>query len=590
MQSTIFDQAVASLTNEERAEMLKRITGEANYQEELALNVPEEKVLDANQLIEAKDPLNWWEKLKLFFLTFFFREDPERSLEVLLLTKSKTDVSYKAPGYVDFNSRKFLAKFGKQLEQMTMALEVFRRPLSDALGEHRQEFYALLGAEESPVLQAELARNSNPNAILELHPNTDNATLRSMIERSCDDILREIGNSSRQSIRLLTRTLIHLERLVNFNFDKCLALYSKDGTCSFDLLVKSLEKLDDILYSFTMRPPVRLLQLLFTFSYHAQRVNPNEMDSRLADDLKRASEAMALVTEFNRYPLTKTIKVIKGDFFYHPNSLTGGEDWFNLYKKFWRNRIELSYRFFISKRKMDQLLDRACEVLTITEIPAVPVYSSGHWPETFAPIYPTTFSLLSYFYQNMHKKICEKVIRPVLDAGTFYRRENRIELFEANATLFTIAEEVDLFLRSLDVDGEVGNIFVTQENNPKQLETVTTIASRSATAFIHNTVETLRVVSLVLQGVIQENSDQQYGTISNMADLDIRFPELRMDLGRYTYIINQMWVIMTDLRDVEERLSHIESASKSKVLDQGEATSGTDDSEITTENPNDSDT
>lgn len=567
MQSTIFDQAVTSLTSEERLDMLKKITGETNYHEELALNIPEEKIIDASQLSDVRNKLSWWERLRLFLTTFFFREDPDRSLEMMLLRKTKLEVMYKAPGYVDFVSRKFLSRFGKQLEQLYIALEVFRRPLSDALGEHRREFYALLGAEECPGLQIELARNADPNAILELHPNTDNAGLRAVIERSCDDILREIGNGSRQTIRLLTRTLVHLERLVSFNFEKCLALYSKDGTCSFDLLAKTLQKLDDILYSFTMRPPTRLLQLLFIFSYHAQHLLPAEMGIRLREDLERAANAMNLVSEFNQFPLTKTLKVILEDYFYNPNTLTGGEDWFNLYKKFWRTRIELAYRSFISTRKLQELEDRVCEVLNLPEPPRVAVYSEDYWPEGFPPVYQRTFAIVYVFYTQLYKPISEKVLRPILENGSFYRRENRIELIEANLSLVNTCDGIERFVSSLDRDGEIGEQFAMHESDPKQLETLTSITSRNATTFIQNTADTLRIISLIFQGVSGETSDHKYGSLTNMKDLDIKYESFRIDLTNYSYLITQLWTLITDIRDVEDRLSHIESVAKSKFLE-----------------------
>ncbi len=571
MQSTIFDQAVASLTNEERIEMLKKITGEANYTEEVALNVPEERVVDASQIEEAKNSLSWWERLRLFISTFFFREDPERSLEMLLLRKTKAEIMLKASGYVDFNNRKFLVKFGKQLEQLHIALEVFRRPLSDALGEHRQEFYALLGAEECPSLQAELARNADPNAILELHPNTDNAGLRAVIERGCDDILREIGNGSRQTIRLLTRTLVHLERLVNFNFEKCLAYYSKDGTCSFDLLAKPLQKLDDILYSFTMRPPARLLQLLFVFSYHAQHLNPTEIEARLKDDLIRAAEAMNLISAFNQFPLTKTLKVILEDYYYNPNSLTGGEDWFNLYKKFWRTRIELAYRSFVSTRKLQELEAKVCEVLNLSEPPLISVYSNDYWPEDYNPVYQRTFAIVYTFYQKIYRTLSEKILRPILEMGNFQRRENRTELIEANSTLFNTSDEIEKFVASLDRDGEVGEQFAMHESEPKQLETITSITSRNATTLIQNTADTLRIISLILQGVAGETTDHKYAPLVNMKDLDVKYENLRMDLAHYSYLITQLWTLIIDVRDIEDRLSHIENVAKTKFLEKASA-------------------
>lgn len=577
MQSTIFDRAVASLTSEERMAMLKRLTGEANYHEELALNVPEEKIADATQLADAKTKLSWWERFRLFLSTFFFREDPDRSLEMMLLRKTKLEVMHKAPGYVDFSSRKFLSRFGKQLEELYIALEVFRRPLSDALGEHRQEFYALLGAEECPQLHSELARNADPNAILELHPNTDNAGLRAVIERGCDDILREIGNNSRQTIRLLTRTLVHLERLVSFNFEKCLAFYSKDATCSFDLLSKPLQKLDDILYSFTMRPPTRLLQFLFIFSYHAQHLPPAEMDVRLVEDLRHASDAMNLVAEFNRFPLTKTLKVILEDYFYNPNALTGGEDWFNLYKKFWRTRIELAYRSFISRRKLQELEDKVCEVFNLTDPPKVSVYTEPYWPEGYPPVYEKTFAIVYMFYMQFYRPILEKVLRPILESGTFYRRENRTELIDVNSSLLNTSDAIEKFVVSLDRDGEIGEQFAMHESDSKQLATLTAITSRNATTFIQNTADTLRLVSLILQGVAGETSDHKYGSLTNIQDLDIKYENLRVDLTNYSYLITQLWTLIIDIRDVEDRLSHIENVAKTKFLEDATITTARTD-------------
>ena len=104
---------------------------------------------------------------------------------------------------------------------------------------------------------------------------------------------------------------------------------------------------------FRSAPDSRLIQALCFFE-NREELESEEFDMRmqLKKYIAKAEQSLDIIRDFNRIiPLPNIIKYIKNNINYRPSAAGGGENWFQLFKKFWGGRLEGGVKSIIRGKK-----------------------------------------------------------------------------------------------------------------------------------------------------------------------------------------------------------------------------------------------
>jgi hypothetical protein len=566
MKSTVFDELTMTLSDEERQRMLSQLRSSIMYSE-VTLNNHEEDI-STPELSEERIGLTFWERIKIFLLSFIGQENYDDVLKKHLLGKTQRFIEIHYPGWINFNEKRYQTVFCNEIKNLAEAVAIFKRPLNDALSEHRQEFYALLGGEASPSLQRLIIDATDPVKVLKKHPEYNKTMLRTAIETDCNDLLRKILAESRTVVRSYTSMLAHLERLATFNFDKCIALFSKDGSCPASILNKPLKKLNDILFSFDRSPPFKLLETLFLFSYKCQDLTDEKAEEQLKADLKTAAVSLEYIKKFNSFPITKTLRILDENYFYKPNLLSGGEDWANLYQKFWQGRADKAFKFFVFEQKKEQLEQKTMTLFHGDDLPILSNYSDSAWPDDYKAVYKNSIGIISAFLTQYYAGFENNLFLPIKENGNFFRKDNAVSFAQTLELMHNVEDELTKFNKSLSAGGDLyEKIFSSSSTGSQIKENSIAIANRLADTLVKNTIDVLRLLSLLLEGLVKGTSfDGKYDSISNMPEFNHRSTGFSADLQKSYRTIYDVWSLLSDVKDIEERLVKAEQETSEKNL------------------------
>ncbi|MCL2520753.1 MAG: DUF5312 domain-containing protein [Spirochaetaceae bacterium] len=538
--------------------MLDKLRAGINYDESALISKENNETGD---LISEKAALSLWERLKIFLLSFFNRDKYDDVLKGHLLNKNSKEIKSSFSGFINFENKRYLAPFYNNFEELANSIAIFKKPLDNALSENRQEFYAFLGGDESPNLQQQLIDATNPYSIAASQPDYDSYTLRTTIKSNCSELIREIIAESRSAISGRTRSLAHLERLTAFNFDKALALFSKDKSVSYQIMDKPLKKLNAILYSFQNPPSARLLELLFLFSYKCNGVADDLIVAKLEGDLKKAIYALEVIKKFNKFPLTKAIKVLEQDYFYKPDLLSGGEDWANLYQKFWTNRADKAVKFFIFERKYNEQVTLITILLNEEKFPLLPYYSQQGWPEPLHAIQQCSLALVNSFFTKIYDYYQTAAIKPLLENANFFKKDNKAALLEVIDMLAKVHIDLNNFAASI-MEGDLALILNRgindKEGEAKQQDAAVT-ANRLAATIVQNAIDAMRILTLIFEGIVKSNIvGGKFGGISNLGELDLQKVNFSTELNDIYNQCAALTAALSDMKDLEERMANLE--------------------------------
>lgn len=559
MELTVFDRLTASLTSSEKKKLLDRISQSVAYSTSPLIQKTQNSA--EQELSEKQQSLSFWGRFQIFLIAFFRHKNKEEVFEGLLLRRLQKSVQRKKKDWVDFQARLFLKDFQTGLIELSKFADIFKGPLDDALGARRQEFYAVLGGQENPQLQQALLDATDPEKVLAEHPGYDNASLRNLIESRCNDLLREAETSNRAALRRSSSSLAHLERLCAFNFERCIAFYSKKGVCKADSLIKPLQKLNSILYSFSSPPSAKLLEQLFLFSFHSARMTEDEMSSALKSAMERASAALNCLRSFNEYPLTDALKILLHSYAYEPSLLAGGEDWFYLYQKFWKSRADKAYKYYAVSKKREELDNKICVLGGLPNPPRFsPYQESEAAPKGFKPLYEGSLGLAASFLEkdlSVYGKGCFSLID---EKGVFFKKGNKKEFKSLLDSLYNQKNELARFAGLLAEQGDLGMMFAIRgPEEYKSRQTAGAIADRMAGDIVQNTADALRSLAFICEALVKGRSiNGKYDTLSNMVEMKRRHNKFEEELAAAFASVQRTWTVLADMKEIEERLARIE--------------------------------
>lgn len=476
-----------------------------------------------------------WEHVVCAVTGFFMRQ---KSIEIYQ-QRFLRGLQYKYlslhPGMADFQKAALGPRFHDELLSLKAASRFLFSSLEASIERDRAAFIAYLGSTELTEAHQRLMADTDVFAIGQANPFWDNQ----MVLRHCltemDNIVATICEDDRNRMYRDIRSLVCLRKLSSFPFDHVLSFFkdveSGKPECPLSPVSSYLADLADILYSLKDPPSLELLESVFLFP-RQDLINGADaaLESEVSGQIEKAGAALDSIRRFiAKVSLVELLRAGLRDVGYRTKQLSGGEDWFSVYKGFWKDRIESTYVRFVRERGRLSLIKEIEEFLgqnALKELGNVVAFAK----ESGYPVKQEF--LLAFIVSAFDSVFVEDVNRPLkilLLEAEFYRNENRIEYTDAYSVYVKITDSIRSFDRRLARDGDLGILFAEAQRdytsiNSKQyklLEVQQSVAFE-AEKIIQEIVHALRTGLNVLKGILYPQQGSKYDSIQNLRIIEGR--------------------------------------------------------------------
>jgi hypothetical protein len=460
----VFNRLAAALPMDDRKSLLEKLRFQADGANQPLYDdgdSPDAGVVDLKKKYAA---LPWYSRLFFWFAGLFRGKTP---LEMFLnqqIARLGRLIEEQSPGVYDHEHDLLLPAFHQKVSDLKEAARFFYDALDMSVNRDKGAFYVFLASLEIEDIHRRLLEETDPQKLAEQHPDADEPALRALGLAAMDEGIASIGDDRRTVMYHNARTLHCLMELSAFLFDRLLVSFSNRNArqplvCSAHLVNNYLRNLNNILYSLKDAPPMTLLESLFIFILQDKAGTPEfPMEDEMNALLAQAQQALAVIRMFNKTaPLQKILCCAEKDMSILPKPVSGGEDWFSLYKEYWKYTVEKQFNDFTRKRRQEELMKDFRDFFKGAE----PHLTDAAEPETPAPegLHLTgafCFSFLRAFHSAVFLRELDPVLRPIL-------KENSVEFTGAYHELFKIDERISRLEEDISSEGELGKRYAAAQ-------------------------------------------------------------------------------------------------------------------------------
>lgn len=570
MSLSTFDSLTQTLNDSERKKLLAKIGDE--------IKLPP-ATTKANSYIEeeyvkrstVKECLHTIPPFQLFILrvkSFFSNNTFENIVKDHLINDLKTKIVSPYSDWVDFKKDLFLKPSYDAVKNLSESIKVFKLPLDIALVTQKKYFYAFLGGEVLGPIHEELLKLTNYEWIYEQCKNRNHSEVRTFVNNEIKIALDSITKEQRFRIKTQINYFTNLQRLVNFSFERITSVYNRNNTCQSFVVINQLTKFSDILFNLTIRPNIETFSHLFTFDYYNSKEEINQdLFEYVKTKLTATGRTLEDLQQLINFPLNYIIKIFKKDYFFEFLTTYNGDEWFNLYQKFWQERLDTSIKVFLLAKGRDEVEFRIKNTLILEKVSDVPNYNDEEWDNDVTPIYTKSLSYINAFFLSGKFASLTRLMQIIENEGTFEWPENRTTLL----SLFTLLKELhrkkykkfesslaegsDFYSKLFNLDYSSTSVEERFEIK-KQHSYVADVVNRHARELIDEFIETTKTLFLILTGLIRGSSaDSRFSRLSNLAELD-SICEISKIINNERLCLKELNNALTDLKNIEERFSN----------------------------------
>lgn len=564
---TVFDRLAREISRDERRHMLEQI--------DRTRHVPEEPLRlddlsDGGTVVLDREfsMLPFFAKLRIVIVGFFSGKGRQKLTEEYLLRRLFRQVDRSAPGLLDFPRQLIAPELHRELTKLKAALDVFRGPLNVALDGDKESFYALLGKVEFEDIQERLETELNPDELEKQFPGEPPAEVKKRLDKTFDSILDDIVPDRRRRMLNHTKTLYRLRTLTRYPFERALQFFpaTPDGSvapASITELGDPLLELGDALHAFRDPPSTKLLEALYLFDAQ-DRIDDGKTDleAEILDRMDRSHAALEIIRKFNaEIPWRPLLKILAGDIRYVPRTVGGGEDWFRIYRQFWKKRETLLYQEWADRRRQRELGVELRSIWGIEEIPPLPGYGKSDFSDRVKPRHGGSFAAIRTFYLEVFPGRLYHALNLVMIDGKFYKKDNRREYDDVFGRFLKTPDKIRAFEAKLRPDGDYGSRAVAARREIAEgplrdtlIADVVSDIDRDCQLILMPCLQDMRALGKLLGGILNGDGGT-YDTLSNLSDIGGQgHATFRATLRSAEAIIVKSAEIISDSFDLEERL------------------------------------
>ena len=394
-------------------------------------------------------------RLVFFLISLFTNKNRETLVKEILQRRLKNRINARHSGLIDFYHSTFRQAMSAELNSLKEGLAFFRDPLAQTMGKERSGFIAFLtgfllkDTQDHLNMEFEKFSLDGESNIIE-----EELSRKQMLDKF-ESVIKEITAEEKRKVYLDAIALHCLYTLSAFPIDVILSHFRKSERregfeCEFPPVTKNLVRLSELLQAAHFPPSADALRAVFLFTF-MDRFDDEEFDieDQINEALLGVESALNKVRNFNdNVPLITIIRYISQDINFAPKKLGGGEDWFVIFREFWRDRIDRIYRQILARKKQSRLAEDAQSLMGFERLPELSM------PHTGSIRYQFTLSLIKGFVSNVNRKI-NKALRVVLAKGEFYKEQNRRDFADAVSFIDQLADRLPSLENRLSRDGDL---------------------------------------------------------------------------------------------------------------------------------------
>jgi hypothetical protein len=530
------NRLVSELTLEERQNLLEKLKAQSNLSGDLLYEVKEESVPVKSDEQYVKLP--WYYRLFYFILSFFESKSPIKVYEDSQVGKLGREIDARSPGLYDHQRAYLLPEFFRLITDLKEGARFFFTALDASFNRDKGSFFAFLGSLEMGEVHRRLQTETDPNVIAEKFPKASAAELRQTAFRVMEDAFAGITEAQRNIMYHNTRSLYCLKELSTFLFDRIIMAFGFESAasgqvCSINVVRELLYSLNNILFSLRAPPPLTLLESLFIFLLQEKAGEPDFDISRdMRSLLTRAENSLVTIRTFNaQVPLTLLLRCANRDMGLSPQEISGGEDWFLVYREYWKRHIEMLFADYMRFRRQRELVNSFRYFFKGANLKVLDNVVSDTNPDGLPIPEAMSLSFLLTFYTAVYMSDINKILRPILIDGEFYKRENRTEFTESYNELIKLEDEIKKFEMDISPAGDYGKRYIQARQDMsslpikrRKIQLVLQDASGKAQKIIEHVRTAIRVMINVLNGILKKDGEGKYDGLGNMSHLAGRSP------------------------------------------------------------------
>jgi hypothetical protein len=535
------EKLVTSLSLEERRKMFEKLQAQSNLSTETlypaSLANEAEPVLSGDEQYAG---LPWYYRLYYFIVGLIKNKAPRQVFIDGQIGKLGRRIDLEYPDFYQYQKGILLAEFYRLLAALKEDARFFFDALDSSVNRDRGCFYSFLGSLEMTDIHRALEAETEPERLRDKNPAIPDAELRQAALRAMEEAFARISEAQRATMYRNARSLYCLKELASFLYDRILLAFSPaEGgqTCSIHLVKDMLGSLNNILFSLREPPSLALLESLFIFILQERSGEPGfDHDQTLGRLLHRAENALTNIRNFNRrLPLTLILKCGNQDMAYAPRSISGGEDWYAVYRDYWKRHVNARCAAHIKDRRYRELREAYKNFFRESE----PVNLENAAPEEGAEGFPLSSALSLAFLLSFHKLVFLRELNPclmlIVADGEFLNRENRIEFTGSYNDLARLGTDIQGLDEKIGPQGIYGERYaqVWQDmSSPlpvkrRKIQLVLEDAAEESRRIIERTRIAIGAAVSIITGILKKDPGGRYDSLSNLSQLEAKFPDFQ---------------------------------------------------------------
>jgi hypothetical protein len=461
-ESATFNKMAATLPVDERHNLLERLKSQSVLSGRMLYGEDNEKSSSVDIDTEYSK-LPWYYHLWYFFLSFLKSREPLKIYEDNKVAMLGNKIEEKAPGLYDWHKGMLMPLFHRQLVKLKEAAHFFYSALDSSVNRDRGAFFAFLGSLEMPDVHKVLQNDANPIVIAKAQPEMPETELRQAALKVMESAFATITEEKHNTMYFDARSLFCLKELSSFLYDRVLMAFSTDAegnaeTCSAGIVRDLLITLNNILLSLKAVPPMTLLESLFIFILQ-ERSGEQGFDINRESHLllAKAEQSLAVIKEFNnQVPLSLILRCYTRNMALTPHELSGGEDWYVVYRDYWKKRVDSLYAEYLRDYRQNKLMESFSVFLKGKSLKILENTQSEMNSEGIPIKGAFALSFLYTFYSAVFMPDINLILRSILIEGDFQKKENRVEFAESYNNLIKLEDEIKKFEQDISRSGDYG--------------------------------------------------------------------------------------------------------------------------------------
>jgi hypothetical protein len=486
--------------------------------------------------------LSMFSRICYYILGFFKSQDPLVVFKSTELSKLGKEVEVKAAGFYSATQGYLLPQFYDAIGRLKANSRFFYSALESGFNHDKGAFYGFLGSLEMEDIHFRLVSETDPAVIADRNPGLSESALRQIAQKEFDDAMLAITEEQRDKMYANVRSLVCLKQLSSFLYDRFIMAFTNNASlggmvCRAVVVRDALISLNNILFSLKECPSMSLFESLFIFVLQEQGAGTLvDVQQETQKLLTQAETSLAGIRDFNRkIPLTLIARVVARDVSLIPKAISGGEDWFLLYKDHWKRHIDTTFFTYFGNRRRRELQKILVDFFGNMEIRSLENAEFETKPGGLPVLRENSLGFLLTFHSGIFMTDLNPFLRTVLIDGEFFKKDNKLEYTENYNELIKLDDVIRQFDGNLSSRGDWGKRYIQAKNEisalivkRRKLRLVQEEIDQQANAIVDRSTLAMNGMVKILNGIIDRESGGKYNTLSNLSQLngkDARFTD-----------------------------------------------------------------